>query len=99
MLPCCCGFWFDLHLCAYCSLNANLDLIVRGTELLSALQLSPAPGKDHAVLDSLGDLQDMFALSHSQCSAAERLMTSPELYKRVVNVAAGLDSKKVGRSS
>lgn len=77
------------------SLNANLDLIVRGTELLRKLELTPGPGKDHSVLDSLDDLQDIFSLSHAQCSAAERTMTSASLYKRVVDAAASLEDKKV----
>eukprot|EP00117_Sycon_ciliatum_P015964 scpid66803/ scgid15597/ ADP-dependent glucokinase len=75
-------------------LNANLDLIVYGTQLLKKLNVAPGPGKDHAVLDSLAELQDAFALSHSSCSAAERIMTSPTLYKQIVDSAASLEEKK-----
>lgn len=41
--------------------NANLDLIVKAKDLLSALNIQPAGSSDHPSINSLSDFQEIFS--------------------------------------
>ena len=77
------------------SINANIDLIVEGTELLSSLGVPPADAADHAQLHSLGHLQEAFMWSFSRGGAAERPFNDAELFATVVDKASSLKKAEV----
>ena len=85
-----------LILCTSCSsINANIDLIVEGTELLSSLGISPANAADHAQLDSLSHLQEAFMWSFLRGGAAERPFNDARLFATVVDTASNLNKAEV----
>ena len=85
-------------LCTSCSsINANIDLIVEGTELLSSLGVTPAKAADHAQLDSLSHLQEVFMWSFSRGGAAERPFNDAQLFATVVDTASNLNKAEVIR--
>ncbi|XP_013385712.1 ADP-dependent glucokinase isoform X1 [Lingula anatina] len=76
-------------------LNANVDLIVRGTELLQSLGVTPGEKKDHRTVGSIADMQEAFTHYFSKGAAAERPFTDGPLYKNtVVKAAATLKSSE-----
>ncbi|RDD45185.1 ADP-dependent glucokinase [Trichoplax sp. H2] len=65
-------------------LNANVDLILPGVDLLNELGAKPNGTSDHLLLRNINDVQDCFARSMKSCSAAERTMESRTLYQEIV---------------
>ena len=77
------------------STNANVDLIVRGTELLKALGIEPATDSDRKELATLDDLQQTFHYFFRKGAGAERSFTSSEVFKQIIQTAASLSSAEV----
>ena len=75
--------------------NCNVDLIVRGTSLLKALNQEPTPGVNHDVIHSVNQLQESFAYSFSMGAAAERFFSTKEPYATVVEAASQLKDAHV----
>ena len=77
------------------SVNTNVDLIVRGTALMSALGVTPGQSADHAELTSLAHLQQTFAYYLSLGGAAERHFVDADVFRHVVKTAAELPNAQV----
>ena len=75
--------------------NCNVDLIVRGTSLLKALNLEPTSGVNHDVIHSVSELQESFAHSFSIGAAVERFFSTKEPYATVVEAASELKDAHV----
>ena len=75
-----------------------MDLIVSGTELLSALGVTPSGASNKDELTSLDDLQEAFHYFFKQGAGAERPFTSGDVFKHVIKVAASLSSAQVQKS-
>ena len=76
--------------------NANVDLIVRGTSLLSALDVDPGDASEKENLESLEDLQHAFHHYFQQGAGAERPFTSEKVFKQVIKTASSLEDAQVG---
>lgn len=77
-------------------INANVDLIVNGVELLKALKISPTNrAKDHEYVSSLEELQEVFGHFLAAGAAAERAFTDAKLFKEIVDTASELKSAEV----
>ncbi|CAH1796959.1 unnamed protein product [Owenia fusiformis] len=71
-------------------LNANVDLIVKGSELLRMLNISPGHKLDHHELNSLHELQEVFAFFLAKGSGAERNFANGEDFGKMVDAAERL---------
>ena len=70
-------------------------MIVSGTELLKALNVSPGKKHDHDTIDNMGQLQEIFSYYFSKGSAAERPFTDQMDYQRIIQVAETLSHVEV----
>ncbi|XP_022106357.1 ADP-dependent glucokinase-like [Acanthaster planci] len=75
-------------------LNVNADLIVSAISLLDKLDIKPGASQDHALLNSLSDLQESFAHFFESGAAAERFFANGEVYKRIIEAADKLEHKE-----
>ncbi|KAL4227894.1 hypothetical protein ACF0H5_013334 [Mactra antiquata] len=74
-------------------INCNLDLIVSGTGLLSALDKRPGDPLDSVSLDNLDDLTNTFTHYFLKGAAAERTFTDQKIYKHIIDTAEKLPVK------
>ena len=79
-----------------CRINSNIDVIVSGTELLNALQVSPGKMKDHSTVNDVMELQEVFAYYFSKGRAAERPFTDQDTYEHIIRIAETLGHVEVG---
>ena len=80
-----------------CRVNANLDLIISATVLLRALNITPGPPSDHAVLSNLAELQELVGYSMQHCAGIERFFSNQEVFQQTVQVAASLPHTVSGK--
>ncbi|CAI4230870.1 unnamed protein product [Auanema sp. JU1783] len=67
--------------------NANVDLIVMGTNLIESLNTTCNEPSDHESLSSLNDLHETFAYFFQRGAAAERYLSSEESFNSLVRMA------------
>ena len=79
----------------YYRINACVDLIVSGTDLMHALQIQPSGKKNHDKLDSIEHLQESFHHFFQKGSAAERFFSNADQFKDVIKSASSLDKAQV----
>ena len=75
--------------------NCNVDLIVRGTSLLKALNQEPTSGVNHDIIHSVHELQESFAHSFAIGAAVERFFSTKEPYATVTEAASQLKDAHV----
>lgn len=68
--------------------NACIDVVVSGVNLLQALALEPGSGHDHDVLHSREDLKETFIHYMERGAAAERFFSDKEIFQRIARAAA-----------
>ncbi|XP_053346760.1 ADP-dependent glucokinase isoform X1 [Clarias gariepinus] len=68
--------------------NACIDVVVSGVNLLQALALDPGSGRDHDVLHSKEDLKEAFIHYMQKGAAAERFFSDKEVFQRIARAAA-----------
>lgn len=68
--------------------NACIDVVVSGVNLLQALALDPGSGDDHDVLHSKEDLKETFIHYMERGAAAERFFSNKEVFQRIARAAA-----------
>ncbi|XP_074649932.1 ADP-dependent glucokinase-like [Tubulanus polymorphus] len=73
-------------------INACVDLIVSGSELLKSLSIEPSETvENHLQLQTLKHLQETFSFSLSTGAAIERPFTNEQLFRQVIDAASGLE--------
>lgn len=78
--------------------NANVDLVVNGTELLRQLKVEPGIKHDHALLHTIAHLQETFHFSLSKGAAIERYFTDPDIFLEITQGATELEEMQVAAS-
>ncbi|KAI5614866.1 ADP-dependent glucokinase precursor [Silurus asotus] len=68
--------------------NACIDVVVSGVNLLQALALDPGSGHDHDVLHSKEDLKEAFIHYMERGAAAERFFSDKVIFQRIARAAA-----------
>nr|XP_033776992.1 ADP-dependent glucokinase isoform X2 [Geotrypetes seraphini] len=68
--------------------NACVDVVVSGVQLLQALGLAPGQGKDHKVLRSEQDLMETFVHFMKRGAAAERFFSEKQIFQQIARAAA-----------
>lgn len=77
--------------------NACIDVVVSGVNLLQALALDPGSGRDHDVLHSKEDLKEAFIHYMQKGAAAERFFSDKEVFQRIARAAAEYPGAQVWR--
>ncbi|XP_071794031.1 ADP-dependent glucokinase-like [Asterias amurensis] len=75
-------------------LNINADLIVSATALLDKLNIKQGATEDHALLNSLTDLQESFGNFFASGAAAERYFADGDVFDTVIEAADKLEVKE-----
>ncbi|TSK13441.1 ADP-dependent glucokinase [Bagarius yarrelli] len=75
--------------------NACIDVVVSGVNLLQALALDPGYGHDHDVLHSKEDLKETFIHYMERGAAAERFFSDKEVFQRIARAAAEFPGSQV----
>eukprot|EP00039_Didymoeca_costata_P002566 m.61086 g.61086 ORF g.61086 m.61086 type:complete len:499 (+) comp11376_c0_seq2:126-1622(+) len=84
----------DSELAFAVGVNACVDLIVYGVDLMKALGIeSPANPKAHEVLKNKQDLAEAFAYSFKTGTAYERVLPDHDVYGDIVKTAESLEHK------
>ncbi|XP_066929165.1 ADP-dependent glucokinase-like [Clytia hemisphaerica] len=75
--------------------NANVDVIVSATKTFSKLGLQPSnKPQDHSEITSLQELEQCFAYYFERCAAAERFVSSKEVFEQIVQAATNVDGSQ-----
>ena len=77
------------------SINACVDLIVNGTELLRALDILPGSRVNHDTVKTLAQLQEVFHHHFANGAGAERHFSNKAVFKQVVSAASKLEGGQV----
>ena len=87
-----CDFSFSL----FCSVNANVDLIVAAVDVFDELKLTASgKSKDHNRIGSFQELDECFSHHFAKCAAAERFVESDELFQKITKALLALEATKV----
>lgn len=81
------------------SINADVDLIVSGVDLLTKLGQVPGKERNHNALRSVSDLQETFTYFFTRGCAAERIFADSQAYRDIVKAAFSLDKVEVSKRS
>lgn len=76
------------RLVSFLRVNACIDVVVSGVNLLQALALDPGAGHEHDVLRSKEDLKEAFIHYMERGAAAERFFSDKEVFQRIARAAA-----------
>ena len=78
------------------SVNSNVDLIVSATQTFKKLGLKPSKtSKNYAEISSLEQLEECFSHHFKKCAAAERFVTSKEIFDKIVDAAIKVEGSQV----
>ncbi|KRZ24546.1 putative ADP-dependent glucokinase, partial [Trichinella pseudospiralis] len=68
-------------------INSDVDLIVSGTQMMSRLNVQPSSAVDHHEIQTLQQVEEMFALSFSRGVPTERFVANSALFNELISVA------------
>jgi len=76
--------------------NANVDLIVSSSKTFSELGIKASGNpKNHDEISTLEELEECFAYYFQRCAAAERFITSKEVFDKIVEAATRVKGSQV----
>ena len=79
-------------------MNANVDLILSATQLFGQLGMKSYNNpQNHDIISSLKDLEECFLFYFKKCAAAERFVTSQDVFNAIVTAARLVEDAQVRR--
>ena len=77
-------------------MNANIDLIVSALKVFEELGVkSGSKSRNHDEISSLQDLEECFSHYFKKCAAAERFVSSKEVFDQIVEAAKKIKESQV----
>lgn len=78
------------------SVNANVDLVISARKVFEELGIKPgSDSKNHNEISSLKDLEECFSHFFKRCAAAERVVSSKEVFKEIVEASMRISDSQV----